>query len=64
MRSRRAQLSIVIIALALLYAGSAAFLFRAMPEPHQNFELMVVGTGAAGITMFGFYLLCLVHSRR
>jgi hypothetical protein len=62
-RARRKNLLLTIIGLLLLYAGSAATLFFALPGPHLQFECMVIGTGSAAITIFALFAGYIVRTR-
>ena len=43
------------VALLGLYIGTAGLLLLALPGHHGQFECMVIGTGAAGITVFALF---------
>lgn len=45
-----------VAALAILYAVISLVLCLALPGQRQQFEYMVIGTGATGVTMLALFL--------
>jgi len=62
MKRRGAKLSLVVGGLLLLYSLGALLLWS-MLAPGGQFEYMVVGAGATGIAMVGFYAGCVLKWR-
>ncbi len=60
---RLLRLALVTAALTVIFAGTAWFLYSAIPGPHQPFVYMVIGTGSAGVTMFALFVFALLRAR-
>jgi hypothetical protein len=52
-----------VAGLVLLYTVCAAILFYLLPDPHQDFEYMVIGTASAGLTMAALFVGAIFYSR-
>ena len=50
------KVQVAIAGLSALYALTAIALAFAVPQPHREFEYMVIGTGATAATMLAFFL--------